>query len=67
MRYSPLLAGKSATSLPLYCSESLTSRDLFAGFTPDISDWEAQGVPKPMGAGLESSKAAKPPIARNSL
>src|ERR1700691_746822 len=47
MRYSLLSVGRSATSLLLYCSESLTSRDLFVGFTPDISDWKAPGDLKP--------------------
>jgi hypothetical protein len=70
MLYSPLLVGMSATSLPLYCSESRTNRDLFAGFTPDISDWEAPGVLKPimhraMAVPLGASNGAETPIARN--
>jgi len=70
MLYSPLLIGRSATSLPLYCSESLTNRDLFAGFTPDISDWEAPGVLKPMmhratAVPLDSSDGAEAHITRN--
>ena len=70
MLYSPLLVRRSATSLPLCCSESLTNRDLFAGFTPDISDWEAPGVLKPMmhramAVPLGASNGAETPIARN--
>jgi hypothetical protein len=70
MLYSRLSAGRSATSLLLYCSESPTSKDLFAGFTPDISDWEAPGVLKPimhraMAVPLGASNGAETPIARN--
>ena len=48
MLCSPLSAAWSGTCLPLYCLESLTSRALFEGFIPDISDWEAPNVLRPM-------------------
>ena len=41
MLCSPLSIRRSATSLPRYCSRSPTSRDLFEGFTRDISDWKS--------------------------
>src|ERR1700733_13742444 len=68
--YSPLSVERSATNLPLSCSESLTSRDLFAGFTPDISDWEAPGVLKPKmhrasAVPLDGSKSAETTNAHN--
>jgi len=37
---------RSATSLPIYCSKSPTSRALF-GATRDISDWEAPNALRP--------------------
>jgi hypothetical protein len=72
MLYSPLSAGRSATSLPLYCSESLTSRDLFEGFTRNISDWEAPSVLRPMmhkamAVPLDKVEAAETPLATNSF
>jgi hypothetical protein len=48
MLSSPLLVRRSATSLLLFCSESLTSRDLFEEFTRAIGDWEAKSVLRPM-------------------
>jgi hypothetical protein len=72
MLYSPLLVRMSATSLPLYCSKSLTSRDSSEGFTRAIGDWEAKSVLNPMMHGtmavpLDGLKAAESPITRNYL
>src|ERR1700740_3456756 len=52
MHYSPLSMVRSAINLLLFWPESPTSKDLFKGYTRDISAWENPRRP-------EDSKSAK--------